>query len=219
MAIEPSVVIDRLQSLAPFADEDAARRAWRATLHALRGGLTEDEADWLAIDLGPELAAPLVGAVQPVELTPEVLYRAVARLAGQRQSVAREQAQVVCRAMAELLSSSTIGRLRRSVPRLAALFTVPEAPATPSGPHPLRIEPGADHTLAGGRPGGDHPLYDARRTPDAETRGASAFRGHAHSVAVSDDPHGDSKLSSSHGLSQERQKTSLANARHPVPQR
>ena len=219
MAIEPSVVIDRLQTLAPFADEEAARRAWRATLQALRGGLTEDEADWLAIDLGPELAAPLVSVVQPVELTPDVFYRSVARFAGLRQSVAREQAQVVCRVLAELLSFSTIGRLRRSVPRLASLFALPEAAPPPSGPHALRAEPGVDHTLAGGRPGGNHPLYDARRATDAETPGASAFRGHAHSVAVSDDPHGDSKLSSSRGLSQERQKASLASARHPFPQR
>jgi uncharacterized protein (DUF2267 family) len=219
MAIEPSVVIDRLQTLAPFADEDAARHAWRATLQALRCGLTEDEADWLAIDLGPELAAPLVSAVQPVELTPDVFYRTVARMAGQRQSVAREQAQVVCRALAEVLSFSTIGRLRRSVPRLAPLFLLPEAPPLPSGPHALRTDPGADHTLAGGRPGGDHPLYAARRATDAETPGASASRAHAHSVAMSDEPHGDSKLSSSRGLSQERQKASLASARHPFPQR
>jgi uncharacterized protein (DUF2267 family) len=216
MAIEPSVVIDRLQTLAPFADADAARRAWRATLQALRSGLTEDEADWLAIDLGPELAAPLVSTVQPVELTPDLFYRSVARFAGQRQSVAREQAQVVCRTLAELLSSSTIGRLRRSVPRLASLFLLPEVAPPPFGPRQQRQEPGADHTLAGGRPGGDHPLYEARRSTDAETPGASASRGHTHSVAVSDDPHGDTKLSSSRGLSQERQKESLASARHPV---
>jgi uncharacterized protein (DUF2267 family) len=163
MAIEPSVVIDRLQTLAPFADEDAARRAWRATLQALRSGLTEDEADWLAIDLGPELAAPLVGAVPSVELTPDTFYRAVARFAGLRQGLAREQAQVVCRTLAELLTVSSVARLRRSVPRLSSLFALPEAPPPPSGPHHLRNEPGGDHTLAGGRPGADHPLYDARR--------------------------------------------------------
>ena len=219
MAIEPSLVIGRLQALAPFADEDAARRAWRATLRALRSGLTDDEADWLAIDLGPELAAPLVGVVQPVELTPDVFYRSVARLAGQRRSVAQEQAQVVCRALTELLSFSTIGRLRRSVPRLASLFMLPEPPPPPSGPHHLREEPGSDRTLAGGRPGGENPLYGARRSTDAETPGASASRRHQHSVAASNDPHGDTKLSSSRGLTQERESASLATARHPTPHR
>jgi uncharacterized protein (DUF2267 family) len=213
MAIEPSVMIERLQAMAPFEDEGAARRAWSATLQALRGGLTDDEADWLAIDLGPELASPLVATVQPVELSLDAFYRSVARVAGQRRSVAQEQAQVVCRALTELLSPSSITRLHRSVPKLAPLFAAPEAAWPPSAAHSLRSEPGPDHTLAGGRPGGDRPLSEARRSTDAEDPSASARRAQSHSVAASDDPHADTKLSSARGFTQEREGGSLATAR------
>ena len=46
----------RLMEVGPFASEDEARRAFEATLRVLRRGLNEDEADWLAVALGPELA-------------------------------------------------------------------------------------------------------------------------------------------------------------------
>ena len=216
MPIQHSLLIDRLQTLAPFADEEAAQRAWRATLRALRSGLTDDEADWIAIDLGPDLAAPLVAGVQPViELTPDIFYRAVARLASQRRSLAQEQAQVVCRVLAEQLSPSTTARLCRSLPQLAALFAPAQTPEPASGPHHLRSELEGDHTLAGGRPGGDRPLYDARRTSDAEMPGVRSTRGHTHSVAASNDPHSDTKLSSARGLGQKRESASLASARQP----
>jgi hypothetical protein len=59
-------------------------------------------------------------------------------------------------------------------------------------------------------------LYDARPVePDAAS--LSATRSHAHSVAASRDPHGEIKLSSARGLTQEREHESLATAQRPVP--
>jgi hypothetical protein len=55
------------------------------------------------------------------------------------------------------------------------------------------------HTLAEGRPGSRRPLAEAR--PPA---------GQADSVARTDNPHGDTKLSSARGLTQEREKESIA---------
>jgi uncharacterized protein (DUF2267 family) len=162
MAIESSRLIARLRSLAPFEDDDAARRARDATLTALRRGLTDDDADWLALDLGPELSAPLVRGGYVGALSLEPFYRWVARFAGLRRSVAREQAQVVCRALAELISPSTVARLQRCLPELAALFAQPEPEQPASEPHHLRDEPAPDHTLAGGKPGSERPLCDAR---------------------------------------------------------
>ena len=58
MAIESSRLIARLRSLAPFEDDDAARRARDATLTALRRGLTDD----LTFELGGEASRELKAA-------------------------------------------------------------------------------------------------------------------------------------------------------------
>lgn len=213
MTIEPSKLFDRLQSLAPFEDESMARHALDATLKALRRALVDDEADWLALDLGLELATPLVRGIYTRRLSLDEFYRWVARFSGLRRSVAKEQSQVVCRALTECLSPGTVARLRRSLPDLASLFTLPDPERPASGPHHVREDPGPDHTLAGGRSGGERPLCDARVASDIEELQAGSSRSQAHSIAASDDPHADTKLSSSHGLTQERDHRSLSTAR------
>ncbi|MBX3231426.1 MAG: hypothetical protein KIT84_10810 [Labilithrix sp.] len=60
-------------------------------------------------------------------------------------------------------------------------------------------ELGRGHTLATGRPGSRHPISEARHA------GA-----HAESVVRSDNPHGDMKLSSARGTTQEREHEDLA---------
>jgi uncharacterized protein (DUF2267 family) len=120
--------MDLLRRLGPLQDENAARRAFDATLRALRRGLDDDEADWLAIDLGPRLAAPLLREAYSGELSPREFYRWAGRFSGLRRSVAKEQAQVVCRALSQLLSQATLARLRAGLPELAPLFPMPEAP-------------------------------------------------------------------------------------------
>jgi uncharacterized protein (DUF2267 family) len=139
MPIEPARMMDLLQRLAPFQDEIAARRAFDTTLRALRRGLDDDDADWLAIDLGPKLAAPLLRERYVGTLSPEELYRWAGRFAGQRRGAARQQVQVVCRALSQLLSRATLARLENRRPGLAALFSIPEPAEPPSGPH-YRVE-------------------------------------------------------------------------------
>lgn len=55
------------------------------------------------------------------------------------------------------------------------------------------------NNLASGRPGSRHPLSEAK--PNG---------GQSNSVVESTNPHGDTKLSSSKGLTQEREKEDLA---------
>lgn len=65
------------------------------------------------------------------------------------------------------------------------------------------------NTLADGRPGGTRPLSEARpgsRHPVSEAAPKDAQQ---HSVAE-DNPHGDTKLSSTDGLTQEREHETLA---------
>jgi hypothetical protein len=82
---------------------------------------------------------------------------------------------------------------------MSALLT----PREPAGEFEyVHLEPGRG-TLAEGRPGSHHPLSEAR--PE---------RAHSHSVVRADNPHGDTKLSSAVGFTQEREQETLA-AGHP----
>jgi uncharacterized protein (DUF2267 family) len=216
MPIDERVLMDRLQSLAPFGDSGLARRALDTTLLALRSGLTDDEADWLSLDLGPALAVPLQRQSYGGDLSLNEFYRRMGRDAGLRRSVAIEQAQVVCRALAELLPEAGVRRLQKHVPALAPLFSLPEPPPPVLGPDHLHSEPGPEHTFAGGRPGSERPLSDGGAPSGHAFSEAPVEQGHSHSVARTPDPHADTRLASARGLTQEREAESLATARRGV---
>lgn len=168
MPVDEATLIQELQSEGPFEDAAQARRAYEATLRALRRGLTDDESDWLALDLGPTLARPLEQESHTGQLTPEELYRWAGHFGGVRRGVAREQAQTVCRVLAMLLSPNTLKRLRKNVPELSSLFEVPNPEAPPPGPHQIRADrPAPTHTLAGGKPGSERPLSGAGKPEGA----------------------------------------------------
>jgi uncharacterized protein (DUF2267 family) len=212
MPMNEDTMLNRLQELAPFADRGEARRAFDATVQALRRGLSEDEADWLAVALGPALAAPLLREVHQGELSADELYRWTKRYAKTRKGVAVEQAQVVCRALAELLQEPEIERLRKHLPEIASLLEVPPPADPPSAPRLLRSDV-TDHTLAGGRPGSSRPLSEAGAPSNRAISGAKPELAQAHSIVRAYEPHGDTKLASTRGLAQEREGRSLATAR------
>lgn len=195
MAMNEATLIQRLQSLAPFGDPSQARRAFDATLSALRSGLNDDESDWLSVDLGEALAAPLQRQSHVGELSRDQFYRQMARYTGLRRSLAIEQAQVVCRALAELLPAAGLQRLKKHLPRLAELFSVPEPPEPVAAPRHERAA-APDHTLAGGKPGSARPLSEAGGPSDQAFSEANGRAAHTHSVARSLDPHADRRLSS-----------------------
>lgn len=174
MPMNEDTLLRRLVELAPFADPGEARRAFDATLQAMRRGLNDDEADWLAVALGPALSEPLLRETYAGELTKEELYRWTKRYSKTRKSVAVEQVQVVCRALTELLQPPELERLRRHLPQITSLFEIPDSEDPPSAPRQRRPEP-PDPTLAGGRPGSSRPLSDAR--PDEARSIAGARHG------------------------------------------
>lgn len=216
MAIEVAALVGRIMADAPFEDENEVRLALDASLAALRGGLTDDEAAELSSALGPELAAALAAERFRGELSLEEFYDRVALYEGMRMGVAIEQAQVVWSALVEVLPTATVQLLREHLPGLAPLFTPRAAPNAAPAPEHVRSAPAPEHTLAAGRPGSTRPLSDAR--PDAaRTLGtARPEPAHSQSVARSDDPHGDTKLSGAKGLTQERLHETLATARRSV---
>jgi uncharacterized protein (DUF2267 family) len=213
MPMNEVTLLRRLQELAPFANADEARRAFDATLQALRRGLNEDEADWLAVALGPALSGPLLRQSHAGELPPEELFRWTKRYTKTRKGVAVEQAQVVCRTLAELLPTADLERLKRHLPELAPLFSVPEDVGA-AELQPRHRAVSTDRTLAGGRPGSTRPLSDAGGPSDRALAEAKPARSQTHSIPPTRDPHDDPRPSSTRGSSLEREGRTLATAGH-----
>jgi uncharacterized protein (DUF2267 family) len=202
--MEPSSdsdVLRRLRELGPFGEDAEVMRALRATLEALGGLLTPDEREFLAGALPPHSAQILRGSTStPQGNLHDFLHRVAVR-EGVRLGLAVEHAEIVCRALGETLSPTSLARLRHALPDLAPLFE----PAAEMEPPLVQSEPAPDalNDLAEGRSGGSHPLASADPLTLA----------HRHSVARSDDPHAETKLSSTCGLTQEREARTLATGR------
>jgi uncharacterized protein (DUF2267 family) len=193
--------IERLVEVAPFANQAEAARAARALLQVLGGLLTQDERVALARELPAELVRLLaIGLPQPnVDWTE--FHRRVAQVEGVPLALAIEHSEVVCRALCEALAPSTRQHLQTTLPKLAGLFELPTDIERPlSEAHRSSSAP---NDLAEGRPGGASPIA----TSDLRSLA------HRHSVARSDDPHADTKLSSARGLRQEQGEHTLAAGR------
>jgi uncharacterized protein (DUF2267 family) len=154
----------------------------------------------LAEDLPASLSTGLRSEGSHEELGLAELHARIARRENVRLGFAVEHAGVVCQAVAEALSPGALYRLRTALPEpIGALFS-PHEPVERF--EHVHLDP-SHHTLAEGQPGSRHPLSQSR--PE---------RAHAHSVARADNPHGDTKLSSAAGLTQEREQETLATG-HP----
>ncbi len=168
-------------------------------LAALRADLGRVEAEALALALPVMLAVPLLRGGSPAG---ESVAARVAAAEKIPLGHAVEHVAAVCGALARRLPLPALERLRAALPAATArLLEPPSTPELEPTLHPRR------NTLAEGRPGSRHPLSEAR-PPAAQ----------AESVVASDNPHGDTKLSSSRGLTQERERESLAVGR-PGPGR
>jgi hypothetical protein len=116
-----------------------------------------------------------------------------------------ERVQMVCAVLASALPPELVADLIRELPEpFQAAF---EHELTQ--PTPARVRRG---TLASGRPGAARPLSEAE--PGSTHPLHSARPGSAHRDSVqSENPHADTKLSSAHGITQEREHHSLAEER------
>jgi hypothetical protein len=110
---------------------------------------------------------------------------------------AREHTQAVCASFGELLSAEITQVLESDLPPPIAELLRPREEGEPP-PHRI-ARAAAHHTLATGRSGSAHPLSESA-PPGAQ----------AHSVAREKNPHGETKISSASGLTQERLDESLA---------
>ena len=113
-----------------------------------------------------------------------VIAEEVARAEGIGSGFGREHLHVVGVASVAALHPDAITALRTHLPEdLAVLFAPPPRAVRERKVTPIEV-PRASRHLSEARPGGTHPLAEARDE-----------RAHTQSIARSDDPHGDTKLS------------------------
>lgn len=169
--------------------QQEAERTVRAVLEVLGERLSWPVIQALAEDLPAPLAAGLRGVVPHQDFNLAELHARVASRTRVPLGLAVEHTGVVCQFLTEALPPGTLHRLREALPEpMSALFTPRELV---EGFEYVHLDPGR-RTLAEGRP----------------------ERAHSHSVVRADNPHGDTKLSSATGLTQEREQETLA-AGHP----
>ena len=178
-AFSEQQIVDRLLESGPFADEREVRQALAAALEVLGSLLTSDERTIVADELSPALAVVLRDAVPHPRGDWHELTHRLAQLEGVRVGLAVEHAELVCQTLGDALSPSARGRLLRNLPELARLFERPERVEAP--PVEAHRSNAAPSDLAEGRPGGAVPLASAD----------PRYLAHTHSIARSDDPHGD----------------------------
>lgn len=194
--------IEHVREIGGFEHAEDAEGAVIATFEALAAALLPEERRSLTERLPKELRTLVASPEHRPYLALDAFFERVERHERTRPGRAREHAHIVCRALTEVLDSEALALLRHHLPQLESLFSASvDGPLAPA-PETLRTPPRDYSTLAAGRPGSRHPLAEAHPT-----------RAHAHSVARSVDPHADTKLSSSHGLTQERENETLASGK------
>ncbi len=177
-----------------LTSEIETARVTRAVLASLAETLSWSEAEAIADELPPTVAPALHVAKHGQRLDCRELAERVAEREGVDWGFAVEHLQSVCRVLGEILSPTVRERLERTLPpTIASLFD----PRQKSEPPTLSGRRGRD--LATGRPGSSHPLSEAR-----------VDSAQSDSVARDDNPHADTKISSSQGMTQEREHEDLA---------
>lgn len=203
--------LHEIQRRSGLDDPSRAEVAAGATLAVLAAALDAPDATRLASEL-PAFAERIRSAAgSPEPIDREALFERVAVRMGARRALAIESAEVVLQVVAASVSSELLVRMRKNLaPDVAALLTLPVETSPPErGFRPASERPARRDTLASGRMGSEHPLSES--APDRAQR---------HSIAREANPHGESKLSSARGLTQERLGDSLAGASaEPGPKR
>jgi uncharacterized protein (DUF2267 family) len=171
----------------------AARRAVRATLEVLGLHLDRETARSIAAELPPDCADWLTGGGDHRRLGIDELYREVAAREEVSPGFAMEHTQVVTGALLDLLGDEGRRRLLAGIPELLAARLASWVETAPLPASEPRYRPAGRRTLASARPGSSRPLSEAAP-------------GQRESVARSDDPRGDSRLSSSRGEPRGRSK-------------
>lgn len=190
-----------------IGDPACARRAIHATVAVLAECLTGGESEALARCLPAPLARVARDSRFDGPIFAADFYERVRRREGVAPGRSREEAQTVVAEIGELLDPEARRLLARALPEELGELFAPRIVGEPP-PHSQKLRGPPIETLASGRPGSRHPVSEA--APE---------RAHQHSVVREANPHGETKLSSAEGTTQERLGDSLAKGRPPAPAR
>jgi hypothetical protein len=184
-----------------LVDEPRARHAIVATLEALGAYVPEPERDAVGLALPQKLAHAFAARRFRGLGDVTALEKAVMKSEHENLGFAREQIEIVCGLLGELMPEELLIRVSRAVsPSIAALMH--QEPREVGEPPPYHeAHTPRHHSLATGRPGSDHPIAE------------SAPHGAQAESVASENPHEETKLSSTHGETQEREEESLSTAR------
>lgn len=190
-------------------DEAALERGIFATVHAVAPSIQPEDRRALPDAVPEPIRREITIARYVGPLDEEAFYESVAHRAAVPLGLARELSQVVLHELGTRIGAELRSRLAHHAgPSMAWLWDQPSAPEAAPRPAGTRSRPGGGHTLASGRPGSRKPLSE------------SGPLGHTDSIARSDNPREDRKLSSARGTTQEREGRTLAEGRpgsaHPV---
>jgi uncharacterized protein (DUF2267 family) len=191
---------------AGIPERHLAERVVRATVAVLGERLTVEEAGALRPTLPGELGRILERSEYDSDFAAADFYERVRRRARITPGIARESVDVVLHAIGDTLEADASRRLARALPADLGRQLVPREVGDPP-PHAAAPR-GRLTTLASGRPGSRHPLSEA-----------APASGQTHSVAANPNPHAETKLSTSRGLTQERRRRTLAVGHPPEPER
>lgn len=183
-----------------LSGDTEAEGALVAVLESLSPGLDPTTRERMADALPPPWSLVVRDAKPFPDLGVDDLAFAVAEHERVGVGFGIEHATAVCQVLAEAVDEELRSQLRSLPNGLGSLFD--EHVATEGGPERLPAPHAREtrrRTLAEGNPGSLHPLSEGR-----------PGTGQQHSVAASDDPHRDTKLSSAQGTTQERQGHTLA---------
>lgn len=198
-------LVEEVRFRSGFDDRDDAERVTHVVLEVLGERLDDHASELVASRLPGRFGDRIRSSVHAGDFDLQGFYDRVASREGVREGFALEHAQVVCRAIAERLDDEARQHLRKELPEpFFALFEEPQPSSRPPPPrhHGAETEPRHGRTLATAKPRPAHPVSDDR------TGGA-----HRDSVARTEAPHEQDKLSSSHGTSQERRHHTLSEGR------
>ncbi len=201
-------LIDAVQDHAGLASRSEAQTTTLAVFRTIARRVLPGDRRIVRALLPDELQEAFNGQGASEDATIEAVVREVAAHEGIAAGFGREHLVVVGAAAARVLHPDAITALRTHLPdELAALFerSVPRRiprPTPTASPRAGRrfseAKDGSRH-LAEARPGSGHPLAESK--PE---------RAHHDSVARTDNPHGDTKLSTTGGMTQSRAHETLS---------
>ncbi len=202
-------LLNRVREHTGLSERAVVETAVMAVTEALGALIDHAHREDIAAHLPRELAQPLRKREPDEDASGATFLRMVSGIEHLPPRFAVEHATAVLEAIGGELHPDVRRRVASKLPPEMRDWLEPRVMRMPKPPvAPAEPREGAEgHRLSDGRPGSRHPISDVA------PRGA-----HEHSVAASDDPHADTRLSSTHGMTQEREREDLAEG-HPGPER